>query len=269
MTVIKRRWTPLGIRHPKLGAFARSCHTCVRLAATRVDGRTYAKMRHRAELEYRVKKHQSVLFRRLGNSDPELQRNKAQNIWLVVQALDGVLIRPGETFSFWRLVGRPHRDRGFVLGMELVAGEARAGIGGGVCQISNLIFWLVLHSPLKVVERRHHSFDPFPDDGRVLPYASGATVMWPYRDLRFENTTTQTFQLKFWFDKKCINCDLRSDAPQAISYTVFEKAHRFERHGDKTFRTNELWRKQINKSNGKQLGDEFLFRNRGEVKYTL
>ncbi len=44
---------------------------------------------------------------------------------------------------------------------------------GGICQLSNLIHWMVLHSPLQVVERANHSFDPFPDEGRVLPLVLG------------------------------------------------------------------------------------------------
>lgn len=60
--------------------------------------------------------------------------------------------------------------------MELAFGVARSGIGGGISQISNLIHWLVLHSELQLVERANHSFDPFADDSRVLPFGSGAAV---------------------------------------------------------------------------------------------
>lgn len=57
--------------------------------------------------------------------------------------------------------------------MELSFGVARSGIGGEISQISNLIHWLVLHSELQLVERAKHSFDPFADDGRVLPFWVG------------------------------------------------------------------------------------------------
>lgn len=51
--------------------------------------------------------------------------------------------------------------------MEVSFGEARSGIGGGICQLSNLIHWMAIHSPLVVVERSNHSFDPFPNEGWV------------------------------------------------------------------------------------------------------
>jgi len=90
---------------------------------------------------------------------------------------DGIILRPKETFSYCKLVGLPTKRKGYLLGMEVTFGEARAGIGAGICQISNLIHWLVIHSLFTVTERYHHSFDFFPDDGRVLPFSSGASFL--------------------------------------------------------------------------------------------
>ncbi len=138
-------------------------------------------------LPYRYIKHTSKLIRRLGDSDLALQRNKVVNLRLAVDCMNGVSIGPGEYFSFCRLVGRPSARRGFVEGMELSFGEARSGIGGGICQLSNLIHWMALHSPLRVVERANHSFDPFPDEGRILPFGSGAAIFYNFIDLVLHN----------------------------------------------------------------------------------
>ena len=233
------------------------------------DPRTYAKSFEKEPLAFRVKKHQSVLIRKYANNkDMNLQYNKVENLKLVIEALDGITIQANETFSFYKLVGKPSEKRGFKKGMELSRGEARAGVGGDICQSSNLIYWLALHSPLEVVERHHHSFDPFPDSGRVLPFASGATVMYNYRDLRLHNPTDQTFQLKLWLDDKCLNGDLRTDRELEVKYHVYEKEHRFEKKETQYFRTNELWREV--KSKGREISfleHEFLVRNYAEVKY--
>ena len=232
------------------------------------DAHAYASGRDEMNLPHRVKKHQSVLVRKLGNSDVQLQLNKIENLKLVIDRLDGTMLCPGQTFSFCKLVGKPTRRRGFRLGMELSRGEARPGIGGGICQASNLIFWLVLHSPLEVIERHHHSFDPFPDQGRVLPFASGATVMYNFRDLRFKNNTPHEFQLKLWMDKKCLNGDLRCSVRLPHAYSVYEENHRFEKVDGTYYRDNELWRKVMLKDHGGEIIDrEFLFANRAEVKY--
>jgi len=260
---------PLGLLRPEFAPLARWLRSCERRIGWLVDGRKYCTVRSTDSLSFRVKKHQSILIRKLGEADPVLQHNKVQNLRLVVEAMDGVIIEPGETFSFWRFVGRPTRRRGFVEGIQLVNGEAHPGIGGGICQASNLIFWVALHSPLTVVERYHHSFDPFPDDGRVLPYASGATVSYPCRDLRLTNATRHPFQLRLWIDRKRLNGDLRSEQPLGFSYKVFEKNHRFERDSERTYRCNELWRRITDKATRRRLSEEHLVSNRGEVKYTL
>ena len=235
----------------------------------KLDGRIYSKFYEKEPYPFRVKKHQSVLIRKYSNSsDMQLQYNKVENLKLVIEALDGIVIRPNETFSFYQLVGKPTEKRGFKRGMELSRGEARAGVGGGICQSSNLIYWLALHSPLTVVERHHHSFDPFPDTGRVLPFASGATVMYNYRDLRLHNPTKQSFQLKLWLDEKCLNGDLRSNKEMKIKYHVYEKNHHFEKRNRNYFRTNELWREVKNKGRGEYNEEhEFLVLNYAEVKY--
>ena len=88
------------------------------------------------KLSLRVKKHQSKLLKKLGESDMQLQYNKIDNLKIVVEKINGTLIRPGETFSFCKTVGRPTKKRGFKEGMELSFGEARAGIGGGICPVS-------------------------------------------------------------------------------------------------------------------------------------
>jgi vancomycin resistance protein VanW len=255
--------------HPLLYALAVGFRRVERRIEWLLDEQEYAKERTDHKLEYRVKKHQSVLIRRLsGCEDAQLQLNKIDNLRIVIQQLDGVLIRPGETFSFCKLVGKPTRKKGFRLGMELSRGCARAGIGGGICQASNLIYWLALHSPLEVVERYHHSFDPFSDKGRILPFASGATVMYNYRDLRLKNNTDDVFQLKLWLDKKCLNGDLWCSRRLRYSFSVYEKNHRFEQRDGQYFRSNELWRRVIDKqSGGMTIDHEFIVSNYAEVKY--
>lgn len=101
----------------------------------RFDEHNYAKDYEKKAFKFRVKKHQSVLIRKYANNkDMELQYNKVKNLEIVIKMLDGIVIKPNETFSFYKLVGKPTEARGFKRGMELSRGEARAGVGGGICQ---------------------------------------------------------------------------------------------------------------------------------------
>ncbi|PUV26078.1 VanW family protein [Sphingobacterium athyrii] len=256
-------------RHPLLYLLAVWARRTQRKAIWLLDNKKYTKTKSTTVLQYRIKKHQSVLLKKLGENNMQLQINKVTNLKIAAKQINGILIRPGETFSFCKLIGQPTQKKGYLPGMELSFGEARAGIGGGICQISNLIHWLVIHSPLTVTERYHHSFDPFPDDGRVLPFGSGATVFYNYRDYQFTNNTAYTFQINLWFTEKCLEGDLRIDQELDFAYHVIEKEHQFLKIGDQFYRKNEIWREKFLKfQGGKVVDTELLTKNFARVTYT-
>jgi vancomycin resistance protein VanW len=232
-------------------------------------GRTkFSKNISSEKLPFRIKKHQSVLIRKLGVSDAQLQVNKVTNLKIASKKINGIIIKPGETFSFCKLVGFPSKLKGYLTGMELSNGKVKAGIGGGLCQIANLIHWLVMHSPLTVTERHHHSFDPFPDEGRVLPFGSGATVFYNYLDYQVTNKTDHTFQFNLWFSEKCLEGELRIDKELDYTYHVYEKDHDFLKINDKYYRKNEIWRDKTDKfRSGKILQTDMIAKNFAKVMY--
>lgn len=229
----------------------------------------FAADKQETDLPYSCKRHQSLLRRRLGNSSPELQENKIHNLKIACPTIDGILIKPGQTFSFWQQVGEATAEKGYAEGMQLSRGEVVRGVGGGLCQLANLLYWMSLHTPLEVVERHHHSFDPFPDENRVLPFGSGAGVFYNYIDLRFFNPTDITFQVRLWLTDNHLKGAVYSDRETPYSYHVFEKNHRFLRQSDKNFRENEIWREMIDRKTGNRVAEELLVRNFSEVKYEL
>lgn len=255
--------------HPALYALSVWQKRALRKLEWRFGAHTFAQERVAEPLDFRIYKHSSKLIRGgCTGVDLALQHGKVQNLRAAIPHLTGLVVKPGETFSFCKTVGQPTRARGFTDGMELSHGVARSGVGGGLCQLSNLIHWLVLHSPLTVVERHHHSFDPFPDDGRVLPFGSGATVFFNYRDFRFRNDTARPVQLRVWLTEKLVEGELRTTVALEHSYTVMEREHRFVRRGDTLFRSNEIWREVRSKTNDARLvKTERLFSNFAEVKY--
>jgi vancomycin resistance protein VanW len=253
--------------HPALYFFAVWLYRYRRYMRWYFSRTRYARRRNDTSLPYRVKKHESILVRRLGDSDYQLQVNKITNLRIALKNINGLIIRPGETFSFCKLVGLPSKRKGYLPGMELSNGEARVGIGGGICQLSNLLHWLVLHSPMTVVERRHHSFDPFPDDGRVLPFASGATVFYNYIDFQFKNTTDNTFQILLWLGDKHLHGEIRSSETLAHTYFVYEDKHEFLQVSDKYYRRNEIWRRVHKRQGGELVARELMVKNFAEVKY--
>jgi vancomycin resistance protein VanW len=256
--------------HPRLYDAVVWGKRTLRTASQWTDGRSYASTRVTEPLAFRVYKHSSKLIRRAPGVDLSLQLGKVRNLEVAVPLVDGLVLAPGETFSFCRVVGPPTRARGFVEGMQLSRGEARAGVGGGLCQLANLLHWLALHSPLVVTERHHHSFDPFPDDGRVLPFGSGATIFFNYGDLQLHNPTRETLQVRVWLTDTLLEGELRSTVRQRVAWHVLERDHRFVRRGEKVFRENVLWREVRARDHGAPLlRTEYLFSNCAEVRYPV
>lgn len=257
----------LSQRHPILYFLAVWARRFKRKMEWSFDSKKYAKSRSLEKLPFRIKKQQSVLLRKLGVNNEQLQINKITNLTIATRRLTGILIKPGETFSFCKRVGRPTKKKGYLLGMELSFGEAREGIGGGICQISNMLHWLVMHSPLTIVEKSNHSFDPFPDEGRVLPFGSGAAIFYNYIDFQFTNNTTDTFQIILNVTDKFLEGELRIDKELEHSFHVFEMNHQFLKEGEIFSRKNEIWRNSIQKNTGNIVKTELLKKNKARVTY--
>jgi len=227
----------------------------------------YARSRQVDGLPVRVKQHKSLLLRQLGETEMWMQHNKATNLRLACAQVDGLLIQPGETFSFNKVVGNATRRKGYVKGRRLSNGQARIRIGGGICQLADLLHWMVLHSPMTVTQRSTHSFDPFPDNGRVLPWGAGCSIVYNYVDLQFRNDTDQTFQLRVGVGDRYLEGEILADVPGESSYRVFARGERFLRVGAEYFRRNEIWRTVIDRRTGTAVRDELIRENVALVKY--
>jgi len=189
-----------------------------------------------------VARHQSVLRRRLGDSSPKLQEQKIINLKQAIQRLNGIVIQPNHVFSLWKIIGKPKYENGYVDGMLLSNGKVIEGIGGGLCQLSNFLYWIFLHAPIETVERYHHSMDVFPDSGRTLPFGGGATILYNFVDLKVKNISTYPFQLKIWLTDNHLKGQILSPRPIPQKFHIFEKNHFFIKRGKRYFRYNEIYK---------------------------
>lgn len=126
--------------------------------------------------------------------------------------------------------------------MLLSNGRVVRGLGGGLCQLSNFLYWIFLHAPTEIVERYHHSKDVFPDSHRTLPFGAGATILYNFVDLKVKNISSYPLQLKIWLTDNHLKGQLLSPRPVPDKYHVFEKNHFFIKRGKKYFRYNEIYR---------------------------
>ncbi|MES2945956.1 MAG: VanW family protein [Pseudomonadota bacterium] len=116
-----------------------------------------------------------------------LFENKLVNLTLGARRVNLALLEPGRIWSFWRYVGQPVEGNGFVIGRNLVDGQLTRQVGGGLCQLSSLIYHLGLTAGLDVHERNAHSIDIYQEHERFTPLGADATVVWGYKDLRLGN----------------------------------------------------------------------------------
>lgn len=228
----------------------------------------WAKTRKKDSLSCIQFAHKTPLIRNLRGDEMEWQRNKVINLKIAVKGLDGILIRPGETFSYWKLIGKPNKRKGYKEGMVLFLGQIGGDIGGGLCQLSNLIFWMTLHTPLTVVERYRHSHDVFPDSNRTQPFGSGATCAYPHRDLMIRNDTDQTFQLRLKVTETDLEGEWRGEISPSVIYQILERDMRIDQASWGGYiRHNTLYRQTVDLS-GEMISDQFLFSNDAIMMYS-
>ncbi len=219
-------------------------------------------------LPVKIFTHQSILMRQLKDVEMWLQHNKVKNLRLAIVPINGLVIEPGEVFSFWYLVGNPTKAKGFELGMILKSGKVEAGYGGGLCQLANLIYWMTLHSPLSIKERWRHSYDVFPDVNRTLPFGSGATLSYNYIDLQIENKTPYKYQLCLWLTEEHLCGEIRSEAENLYEYKILEKNHLIRGPiAGRYMRQNQLIRQLYSSTTKELIREEFITENSALMMY--
>ncbi len=136
--------------------------------------------------------------------------------------------------------------RGFLDGMVLDHGRIAAGVGGGLCRLTNLLYWMTLHTPLAVTERWRHSYDVSPDADRTQPFGSGATCAWPALDLQIENRTLFPWRLGLCVTPTHLQGRWTCAEPFPGRYEVYEGEHRFTQRGPRAYlRHNVLCRREF------------------------
>lgn len=234
-----------------------------------LDGRRYAKTIHERPLPYQLFKTSSALYNRNTGFDMIYQENKVFNLKLAAKTLNGLLIKPGETFSFWQAVRYADKHIPYKDGLTVTNGKLVASPGGGLCQMSNLLFWVFLHSPLTIVERHTHKVREFPTLRKDEPEGVDATVSEGWLDLKVENKTDMTFQLGIGFDEENIFGRLSTERDLAYMYQIEGKDLTYFRKDNKIFEKISIYRSRIAPDTHETLSESLLYENLCEIGYRL
>ena len=215
-----------------------------------------------------IYKHKSLIRRKLGNVDIQLQENKAINLKLATAKVNKITIGCGEIFSFWSLVGSCTEKKGYKNGLTISSGKTTSGIGGGMCQFTNLIHWMILHTDMEIVEHHHHDqIDLFPDYNRQIPFGTGTSIVYNYLDYRFINNTNNVYQLITYTDDTYLCGEIRSDNYQKFKYHIKSENEFFTKENDEVFRNGKVYRNKIDKETGIVIEKKLIRDNHAKVMY--
>ena len=107
---------------------------------------------------------------------------RKNNVKLSGDKCNGVILLPGEEFSYNNVVGKRTKENGFGEAAAYLNGETVQEVGGGICQTSSTLYNAVLYANLKITERTNHTFV-----SGYVPIGRDATVSWGGPDFKFKN----------------------------------------------------------------------------------
>ncbi|WP_051688182.1 VanW family protein [Desulfofalx alkaliphila] len=117
--------------------------------------------------------------------------NRSYNIKVAANALDGLLVTPGQEVSFNEVVGPRSSEAGYKSAQVIINNEFVEDVGGGVCQVSSTLYNAVLLADLIVSHRKNHSIPV-----TYVPIGRDATVVYEYVDFKFQNNTGRCLYIK-------------------------------------------------------------------------
>ena len=228
----------------------------------------FAKKYNKENYEFIWKGDTKVLLRELHGVDMQLQRNKVVNLEIASKKIDGLIVNPGEEFSFWNLVGNATKSKGYLEGLVISNSKMKKGVGGGLCQMANMIHWLVLHTPLQVTELHHHSDALFPDVKRRVPFGTGTSISYKALDYRFKNVTDVPIQIRVWLDETMLYGEIRSIKPLKEKYKIVEEDNHYAKDKDGLFyRNSKVYRIITDKETKQEIKKELILDNHSKVMY--
>ncbi|MEZ4669863.1 MAG: VanW family protein [Anaerolineae bacterium] len=116
-------------------------------------------------------------------------QSRVTNIIEAVGRMNGLIVAPGETFSFNSVLGDINPEEGFVQGKIIFGGRTVEGVGGGVCQVSTTAFRAALKAGFPIVERNSHGYRVGFYELNGEPPGLDAAIFQPTADFKFQNDT--------------------------------------------------------------------------------
>ncbi len=232
------------------------------------DGNRYASTISERLLPNVVFETSALMVNENSGFDIQFQYNKVHNLKLAAKTMDKLVIAPNETFSFFWLTRYADRHTPYKDGLNFVNGKIVGSYGGGLCQLSNMLFWMFLHTPMTIIERHGHAVESFPSTTEDLPFGTDATISEGWLDLKVRNGTNHSFQVVILFDGKYMYGKILSQKPVHTNYTVFNSSVSYIKRNEIIYQISVVCREEVNQETGEHTKRE-LYTNQCEIAYPL
>lgn len=142
---------------------------------------------------------------------------RVENIRVSTNELNGVVIEPGETFSFNDYIGDTPLERGYQYAVVINGTTQETGLGGGVCQTSTALYHSALYAGLEIVERHPHTL--------IMSYSEGgldAAVDYGIIDLKIKNPYDFPVLVKTYYQEGEISFEIWGDTSKKTDeYAIY------------------------------------------------
>ena len=139
------------------------------------------------DLSSTLYKDQLSTYTAASSSDPD----RDTNLRLACEAINGIVLMPGDVFSYNEALGERTAAKGYRPGRTYVGNETIETVGGGICQVSSTLYYCALVADLEILLRDNHGFAT-----SYMPLGMDATVSWGSLDFRFKNNTDYPIRIE-------------------------------------------------------------------------
>ena len=163
-------------------------------------------------------------------ADSDDDRNT--NLRLACEAINGIVLNPGDTFSYNQALGERTEKKGYRPGPSFENGKETKTIGGGICQVSSALYYCAVMADLETKKRDCHMF--FVD---YVPKGMDAAVSWGTLDFCFRNNTEHPIRIDAVADGGSVTVKLlgTDDKDYKIKIDTEEYGHQYPEELTQTF----------------------------------
>ncbi len=233
-----------------------------------LDSNTYSK--HTGELlPYEVCNSKTLMINKESGHDIIYQKNKVHNLKITSKTMNYIYIYPDETFSFYYLSKNSKKYGKYKDGLVLVNGKIVPRSGGGVCHLSNLLYYLFLQTPLTIVERHGHKSKSFPNPDKDSLDGVDSTISDGWLDLKVRNDTEQIFQIVIDFDDDYMYAKILSNKKIDTVVAIKNKNLKYFKKDNKIFESVEVIKEIKDKKTKRIINTRKLYDEVIEIEYEL